>query len=309
MKYDVSKEYVNIDKYSPFSHVNEVSPEYQKSPFLLPFILRFSKKKPVHPNTLHDLNISHQEIIEQKLVNPTSSFRTVYYPDKNLCYKLPLQRRITRGIRDLSKKELLRSERANELLSSLEFKGFHTLSEKCHYATDPDFNYIIRHMPEVECFPWFFVIKSQEFDTDYMMESVGNIIKSWMFFASKDIFLEYHTQNILVDNDSNIYYRDLSDIRSVEDSVLRPSYYSKVEGLSGILATIFDRAVCCQNLNHLFRYSSELDTRKKKDIKELIESEIKKYQLPFPDYSMDFPKDNPERVPHKIKLIDWRNFK
>ncbi|MBI4447802.1 hypothetical protein HY643_02385 [Candidatus Woesearchaeota archaeon] len=308
MDYDVKKEYINIDNYSPFCHVNEVSPQFRQSPFMLPFVSRFGEERPVHPDTFQDLSLKMNEVIKEELVHPTSSFRTLYFADQNVCYKVPLLRRITRGLRDLTEKELRRSEHATAILSAQKFSSFSFLREECHHAEDPNFNYIKRDMPEIESHPWFYVIKSQEFEGDFMKKCLTNIIQSWMFFASKGIFLEYHTQNLLMDNKSNIIYRDLSDVRSDKDPILCPTYLADNPELGVMFAAIFDRAVCNQNLDHFFRYDTKLGNKEKENIKQLIESEIKKYNLPFPNYSMDFPKDQTQRVPKKTSLVYWRDF-
>ena len=145
-------------------------------------------------------------------------------------------------------------------------------------------------MPDrkAEFFPWFYAISSQNFGKNFEFNCASQIIRSWMFFASKDILLEYHTQNILVDKNSNVCYRDLSDVRSNGESVLRPSFADNLSS-GELLASVFDRTVCNQNLDHLFRYSKKLGNRDRKAIKELIESEIKHYNLPFPNHSIDFP--------------------
>lgn len=310
-KYNVKNEYVNIENYSPFCHINEVSSQYRKDPFEIVFIERSGKKTPMHPDTFYDLGLNESEIIGRKTVYPTSSFRTVYEPKENICYKLPLLRIITRSIRGLAEKELLRSERAAVLLSDNPFGGFEFLPERCHHYPDPNFNYIERLMPDTECFPWFYVIKSQEFDKDFKMKCALGIIRSWMFYASKKIIFEsYHTQNILVDRKANIYYRDLSDVRTNrtedENLVLLPSYYPKLANPGELLAISFDRSVCKQNFDHLFKYNKNLGKNEKKVIKELIKSEIAKYNLIFPNYSMDYTSESTERDPKKFPLTDWR---
>jgi hypothetical protein len=204
-------------------------------------------------------------------VAPTSSFRTLYDAEKNICYKVPLLRKITRGIRDLPHKELQRSARGSVLLSGNRFRGFNFLPEKCYYMKDPHFNYIERKMPEGDFSPWFYMIASQKFDEKFEISTASQIIRSWMFFASRGIFLEYHTQNILVDRNSNLLYRDLSDVRENGNSISRPSYVREEDGMETMLAAIFDRAVCNQNLDHLFRYSKKLQNKEKNSLKELIE--------------------------------------
>lgn len=307
-KYDVRREYINISDYSPFCHINEVSPQYHSLEFMLPFVSRYSEKRPVHPDTFMDMGLDSKEIVEEKIAYPTSSLRTLYCPEDEVFYKLPILRKITRGLRNLPKKELMRSEKAGEILSGLHFEGFNFLREECHYADDENFNYIRRDLPVTETFPWFYIIKNHGFDADFEMACIENIIKTWMFFASNDVFLEYHTQNILVDGGSNIYYRDLSDIRSSKEPILRSSYFSSMSGVGELLSAIFDRTVCKQNLDHFFRYDTKVCAPGKIKIKKLIESEIEKYSLPFPDYSMDFPKDSPERIPQRTELTYWRKF-
>jgi len=312
MKYDVKKEHINIENYSPFSHINEVSSHLRKNSFYLPFIIKSGEQRPVHPDTFEDLKMEPSQIVAKKLVFPTSSFRTVYEPEEYVFYKLPLLRKITRGLRDLSGLDLERSRVAGKRLKSLPFTGFSFMPEECHSAEDPNFNYIKRTMPEGdrEIFPWFYVIKSQNFSKEFEISSAKRIIASWMFFAAKDILLEYHTQNILVDDKANLCYRDLSDVRSSREEVLKPGYPdNKPINGSELLANVFDRTVCKQNLDHLFRYDSKLDASDRKGLKDFIESEIKQYNLPFPDYSIDFPKDSPERIPQKTELVSWRNFR
>jgi len=306
MKYGVLREYINIEGYSPFCHVNEISPAYQKTPFMLPFVLRNGRVCPVHPDTFHDLGLDKSEIVAERMVYPTSSFRTVYDPKQNVFLKVPVLRRITRGIRDLPNRELIRSNRAGELLSKIPFEGFSFMPEECHFADDPNFNYIKRRLPNKELLPWFYVISSQKFDKEFELNCVDKIIRSWMFYASKGLLLEYHTQNILVSPNAELCYRDLSDVRSATDLVLSPD---KPSDLGDMLATVFDRAVCNQNLNHLFRYDKRLTQSDRNSIKALIASEIAYYGLPFPAYSMDFPKDSPKRVAQKIDLVDWRDFR
>jgi len=38
MKYLVELEYINIDNYSPFSYINEMSEQYRYDRYLLPYI-------------------------------------------------------------------------------------------------------------------------------------------------------------------------------------------------------------------------------------------------------------------------------
>jgi hypothetical protein len=305
MKYDVSREQINIEGYSPFWFVNEVSEKYQRDPFVLPFVQRKGGICPVHPDTFKDLGLRLQSLAGGKFVYPTSSFRTVYDPEENCCYKVPILRRITRGLRNLPHKELWRSEEAKRRLSEVDCENFSYLPEEVHPDENPRFNHIVRSMPDADVFPWFYAIKSQNFDGEFMERVAKNIVSSWLTFASNGLLLEYHTQNILVDGDTNLYYRDLSDVRSM-DGVLRPSYADI--GLEDMLSTIFDRTVCRQNLDHMFRYDEKLGDGGKARIKEFIGESIRMSGLKFPDYSMDFPKNSPERVPQKTDLTWWRDF-
>lgn len=312
MKYDVTKEYVNIENYSPFSRVNEISPQFQKNPFQLPFIQIFDEERPVHPDMFHDLRLDPRSVVRTTEVFPTSSFRTVYEPKKNTCYKLPVLRTITRSVRDLPYKELERSQLASKLLSGFEFKNFKFLDETIHRAPDPHFNFIERKMSEEDCFPWFYVISSRKFDKNFEIECASNMIRAWMFHASKGIIFEsFHTQNILVCNDASIIYRDLSDVRTdrrdPNNSVLVPTYYDSLTRPEDLLSISFDRSFCNQNLDHLLRYDRTLGSKEIEEIKKVIREEIKKYALLFPDYSLDYSKDSPSRIPTKIPLTMWRN--
>lgn len=300
-------EYINISNYSPFSHINEVSIEYQKKAFMLPFIKKNGNILPVHPDTFSDLNIDRKDIVKEILVYPTSSYRTVYDPENNICYKLVLLRKITRSIRNLPNKELERSMLASKMLNEYKFENFTYLKEDCIFNDDQNFNYIIREMPKVETFPWFYVIASQKFEKDFQLKCITNIIKSWMFFASKGIYFESpHTQNYLVDKNANIYYRDLSDIRNLDYEIMKPSFLEELSSNDEILSIFFDRAICNQNLDHLFRYCQNMNDNDIKFIKDLIINEIKKYNLPFPNYSMDYSKKKKGHIPEKVSKVKWR---
>ena len=297
-KYDYTKEYINIENYSPFSFINEVSAKYRFRPFKMPFVNVEGKEYPVHPDTFTDLSLNKKDVAREIKVFPTSSFRTVYFPDENICYKVPVLRKITRGIRNLSNKSLRRSEEAGKALKKTECDNFSFLEEECFYGPKEEFNYIKRRMPDVDIFPWFFVVKSQKFDKEFLMKAIENIIKTWMFFASNDIYLEYHTQNILVDEKADIYYRDLSDVRSTSVEILKPSYLKTAKDGEEILSVVFDRTVCRQNLDHVFRYDTILGNDLKGKIKDTIKYYIGRYDLKFPPYSMDFPV--------RTGLVEWR---
>lgn len=305
--FDCKNEYININNYSPFSYINDVSIEYQKKSFMLPFIKKNNKKVPVHPDTFEDLNLNRKDIIEEKLVYPTSSYRTVYDPTKNICYKLVLLRKITRSIRNLPKKELDRSMIASKLISKYKFESFNYIREFCFYNEDENFNYIIRKMPKVKTYPWFYVISSLKFDKDFQLKCITNIIKSWMFFASKGVYFESpHTQNYLVDKNANIYYRDLSDVRNLDYEIMIPSFYKQLSCDGEMLSVFFDRAICNQNLDHLIKYCKDINEDDVLNIKKLIISEIKKYNLPFPNYSMDYSKDKNAHIPMRIEKVKYR---
>ncbi len=307
MIFNPYNEYINISNYSPFSHINEVSPEYQKKSFMLPFIKIEDKILPVHPDTFDDLNLDVNDIAYEILVYPTSSYRTVYDPKNNICYKLALLKKITRSIRNLPSKELNRSLISMELLDKYNFKNFNYLKETCVFNENEIFNYIIREMPKVKTYPWFYVIASQNFSKDFQIKCITNIIKSWMFFASKGIYFESpHTQNYLVDLDANIYYRDLSDIRNLDYEIMTPSFYNDLSCIGEMLSVFFDRAICKQNLEHLFRYCVDLDNEDFNYIRNLILSEIKLYNLKFPNYSMDYSKTKSGHIPEKVDKVRWR---
>jgi hypothetical protein len=305
--YNVGNEYINISNYSPFSHINEVSIEYQKRSFMLPFIKLNGIDTPIHPDTFNDLNLDNRDVIKRVLVYPTSSYRTVYDGFDNKCYKLPLLRKITRSIRNLPNKELDRSILAQKLLDQYHFPNFTYLREECFYNEDEIYNFIIREMPKVETYPWFYEISSQKFSKEFQLKCITNIIKSWMFYASRGIYFESpHTQNYLVDLECNIYYRDLSDIRNLEYEIMKPSFYNDLSSKGEMLSVFFDRAMCNQNLDHLFNYCKEMNNDDFNNIRSLIKNEIEKYKLPFPEYSMDYSKSKKGHVPEKIDKVKWR---
>ena len=49
MKYRIKNEYINIDNYSPFSSVNEISEEYKYTKFKLPIVNINNTIVPIHP--------------------------------------------------------------------------------------------------------------------------------------------------------------------------------------------------------------------------------------------------------------------
>jgi len=305
MKYDIAKEYVNIKNYSPFCFINEVSSQYQFSPFLLPFIEYGGEVTPVHPDTFFDLKLDPARIVFEKLVYPTSSFRTVFVYDDDLFLKLPLLRKITRGVRDLSRKQLERSELAGKLLGLHPRPDFSFLPEICHYADDDNFNFIERAIANPQIFPWFYAIASRAFGKEFLVNAVKNIISTWMFFASNDLLLEYHTQNILVDAFGKIYYRDLSDVKSFGDNILRPSYFDLLECKGDLFSLIFDRGVCLQNLDHIVNYG-HFGGNEIAEIKDFINLSAENFGISFPNHSVDFLRDVPERRPQAIDLVSWR---
>ena len=302
--YDVSREYVNIDNYSPFSHINEVSPRYRKTPFALHFIHYCGEIVPVHPDTFEDLGLDYGQVEKSILVFPTSSYRTVYDPQSNMCLKLPLKRHISRGIRDLPTRHLEKALFVQRNIESLE--NFHFLEEECYIFSDPNYNYIRRSMPETDVWPWFYVIRSQAFSKDFVLEAVANMIRAWMFFAKNDWFLEAHTQNLLVDQQANVYYRDLSDVASFNRPEVKPRYLENIVSKQDAMSLVFDRTFCNQNLDHLFRYDTVLGEWGKQEIRNLIAEEMKKFGIIMPDYSLDFDPNEPIRKSVKTQLVWWR---
>lgn len=303
-KYDIQKEYINIDNYSPFCHINEVSKKYQKEPFWLPIIQVGDKKVPIHPDTFYDLNLKSNIIVSKIKVYPTASYRTVYLPSHNLFIKLPLLRTITRGLRNLPNRQLDMSKEANYLLQNLNIKGFNYLEEKPIYGKEEIYNYIIRKIKYDDIMPLFYVIKTKYFDKDTMFRLIKNMIDIWFELVSNNLYLEFHTQNILVDNNLNIYYRDLSDIRSIGNKILHPSYEDLTK--SEINSLFFDKTFCSQNLDHIFHYYSEFDDSEKKSICNYIKQKINQYGIEFPNYSIIFPLDSQNRKPIKAEVIPYR---
>lgn len=299
MKYNIRNEYINIENYSPFSHVNEVSECYQKTPFYLPIVVIDNKIVPIHPDTLNDLKIDNSNILFKILVYPTSSFRTVYYKNQNIFIKLSLTRTITRGIRTLPNKDLKRCEMSYEVLKNINIKHFKVLEEIPIYHQDERFNFIIRKIPNKKIEPLFSIIRKQKLSNKKMIFLVKRLIDIWLLLATKGLFLEFHTQNILVDDKLDIYYRDLSDVRSVKYNIV-PSYDIAERDL---MTLSFDKTFCEQNLNHIFRYYDKLD---KKIIIDYIKKKIKYYKLDFPDYSLTFDKYKKERIPIKVEKTKYR---
>ncbi len=302
MKYNIHNEYINIDNYSPFWHVNEVSEEYQKTPFLLPIVNISEKSVPVHPDTFNDLLLNEKSIVRKVKVYPTSSYRTVYEENENVFIKLTLLRNITRGLRNLPNKELDRSIEAGKILEKIQIDRFYYLKEEPHYGEEEVFNYIVRKIEYPDMMPLFYVIKSRYFSKETIQELIKIITDILLQFISKGIYLEFHTQNILVDDLLNIYYRDLSDVRSTKNETLFPSYYAS-STIGEVNSLCFDKTFCSQNLDHIFRYYTDIT---KAETKEYIRHLIQRYNIEFPNYSVAFPTDSTERKLVKIELNNYR---
>lgn len=306
-KFDVETEHINIEAYSPLWYVNDVSKEYQKGYYLLPFIDDKGKKVPIHPDTLNDLNIPRSKIIDEKLVYPTSSTRTVYDPVENVCYKLPVLRKITRSVRTLSKKELLRSEIGSAYLNRYSYPNFEVLQEECFHNDQEILNYIKRTMPNKITYPWFYLIVSNKFSKSFMLEAIKNIIDIWMYYASHGIYFEsFHTQNIMVDEDGKIYYRDLSDVRILEEELMRPSYMGELKNIAEFHSIAFDRSVIMQNIEHFLRYRKDINDNDIYFIKLEINKKINEYQLEFPNYSMNYDTKVKGHHPIPCELVRLR---
>ena len=301
MKYRIRNEYINIDNYSPFSNVNEISEEYKYNKFTLPIVNINNSIVPIHPDTFKDLKINKKNILYYIDVYPTSSFRTVYYKEKNIFIKLPITRNITRGIRTLPNKELLRSSKASDILKNIEVEHFNYLEEIQIFNSDERFNYILRRIPDKSITPLFTIIRKKTLTNKRMKKLIRRMINIWLSLAEKGVFLEFHTQNILVDSNLNIYYRDLSDVRSIKYN-LKPSY--EIEEID-LMTLSFDKTFCEQNLNHIFRYYADLD---KLQIKDYIKKKINYYKLQFPNYSLGFSKTKKERIPVRKPLSFYRKW-
>lgn len=306
--YDPLTEQINIQNYSPLSHINNISRAYQKDAFLLPWIEKNGVLVPIHPDTLDDLNISRKDVSRYETVYPTSSFRTVYSEDKNICYKLPVLRQITRSVRSMPNKEMMRSEIASKELSKYTYPGFSYLEEQCFYGEEEIFNYLIRYMPDKKIYPWFYCIASNQFPKEFQIQAIENMICIWMYYASKGIYFESaHTQNFLVDEDTNIYYRDLSDIRILEHEIMTPSYMRELKDKKEMLSIFFDRSMCSQNIEHFITYCDDVTGEDIQYIKSVIQREIEKYNLEFPNYSMNYDKNREGHHPVKTKLVRLRD--
>ncbi len=304
-RYDYKLEYKNITNYSPFCHINELPLRYRRQKFQLPIVKYEGKMIPMHPDTFKILKLDKKIISHKVTVYPTSSFRTVFYPEKSICWKLSLKRKITRGIRDLEAKQLERSQTAQRELAKYNCKNFSFLSEKCFYSNNSDYNYIERKMPEGNAFPLFFVISRNTFSKKIILKIINNIIYSWFFWASKKLYLEYHSQNILVRKNGDLIYRDLSDVRSEKYKKLIPDYYSHVKNKCDYMSLIFDRSVCDQNLEHFDRYK-KFNKNDILTIKKWILRYSQKFGITLPEHSCDFEPDLARRIPIQKEINRWR---
>jgi len=305
---DPNDEQKNIKNYSPLSHINEMSKVYRNKPFMLPFVKTSNEIIiPMHPDTIDDLGISRNSVVEYKMVYPTSSFRTVYDEEENICYKLGILRQITRSIRNVSEKEIKRSELASKYLEKYKHPNFSYLKEEVHLFDNEVYNYIIRYMPQEKIYPWFCCIVDKRFNKDFKMKCVLNIIDIWFYYASRGIYFEsFHTQNILVDQDGKIYYRDLSDIRILEEEIMRPSYLKELSSKEELHSIFFDRSVLKQNVLHFINYCEDIRDDDIEYLKKYIALKSKEYEISFPDYSMDYDKNREGHHPIKVKNNDLR---
>ncbi len=295
-------EHINIANYSPLSHINNVSVCYQHDAYLLPFISRYNEEIPIHPDTLDDLHISREEVLYYKLVYPTSSTRTVYVFEDNICLKLPVLRQITRSIRDVKNKELNRSKIATSELLKYSYPDFHILKEDCKYKKEEIYNYIVREMPDIRIYPWFYLIVSNKYDKEFMLSVISKIVNIWMYYASHGIYFESaHTQNFLVSASGEVYYRDLSDIRILLYDEMKPSYLPELKDEKELHSIFFDRSVLSQNIEHFIRYCKNITDEDILWIKNMINEAISKYNISFPEYSMNYDKSREGHHPIKTE--------
>ena len=303
LDYDIELEHVNIKNYSPLSHINNSSLCYQDGVYLLPFINIDNKLVPIHPDTLDDLGISRESVVKYEPVSPTSSTRTVFSLNEKKYYKLALTRQITRSIRDLKNKELRRSEIAKEEISKINNDDLNILNEQCIYGIEEVYNYIIREYPNKKLYPWFYLIVTNTFTKEKMLKVIYKMIDIWMYYASNGIYFESaHTQNFLVDDDLNIYYRDLSDIRILNYDIMIPSYINELNSIGELHSVFFDRSMLSQNIEHFINNYDGVNKEDVEDIKNHIQKAIEKYNISFPDYSMDYDKDREGHHPIKCKI-------
>lgn len=303
LDYDIELEHINIKNYSPLSHINNSSLCYQDGVYLLPFINIDNNLVPIHPDTLDDLGISRENVIKYEPVAPTSSTRTVFSLNEKKYYKLALTRQITRSIRDLKNKELKRSEIAKEEISKINNDNLIILDEQCIYGIKEVYNYIIREYPNKKIYPWFYLIVTNTFSKENMLKVIYKMIDIWMYYASNGIYFESaHTQNFLVDDDLNLYYRDLSDIRILNYDVMIPSYINELNNLDELHSVFFDRSMLSQNIEHFINNYEGITEDDIKSIKIYIQKSIEKYNISFPDYSMDYDKNREGHHPIKCKI-------
>ncbi len=306
-KFNAKEEHINIANYSPLSHINNVSKEYHHNYFVMPLVEHDGKIVPMHPDTFSDLGLDPKRIVGKKTVFPTSSTRTVYDEETNDCYKLAVLRQITRSIRSLSQKEIKRSILATDYLSRVSYPKFFIIPEETHSFNDEIYNYIVRKMPEKRVYPWFYLIVSNKFSKQFMMEVIARIIDIWFYYASNGIYFEsFHTQNLLVDEDGNVYYRDLSDIRILEEDIMCPSYLDELENDKELHSVFFDRSVLSQNLEHYIRYRKDITDEDIELIKGMIKDSMERYGVELPDYSMNYDKNRDGHHPIKVELVRLR---
>ena len=87
---------------------------------------------------------------------------------------------------------------------------------------------------------------------------------------------------------------------------MTPSFYDSLSCDGEMLSVFFDRAICNQNLDHLFRYCTAMDDKDFNYIRNLILSEIELYDLKFLNYSMDYSKSKSGHIPERVEKVRWR---
>jgi hypothetical protein len=140
-----------------------------------------------------------------------------------------------------------------------------------------------------------------------MIEIIEKLVDIWNYYASHGIYFEsFHTQNILVSEDLDIYYRDLSDVRILDYDIMTPSYMSELKDISELHSIFFDRSVISQNIEHFITYRKDINDQDIHRIKNSIRSSISKYHISFPNYSMNYDKNREGHHPIKVEKVRLR---
>ena len=97
-------------------------------------------------------------------------------------------------------------------------------------------------------------------------------------------------------------------LQAFHHELRRPIWVTEGISSSDTAACTFDRAVCRQNLDHVFRYSQVLNDRHRSELKDFLREKIREFDLSLPSYSMDFSPELPDHTPVRREITWWRDF-